>query len=204
VIRYLERVDPQSAVRARFRYACFDHANEDPQAYGYAASFGLSKTCEDEAVQQLAEMQRHAADYIIRDGRTAAEALFYAEQNARLVKNAERYYRSTFGSRVSSWNPRDQHMADTLEALMQHLADSVEDPRIVVWAHNSHVGDARSTELGDQGELNIGQLTREYHGSDAVPDQFDAMVYIDETSALRPLESVTEEEVSELEEETFA
>src|SRR5665811_2639043 len=93
VLEYLDIVDPAAARRARYRYACFEHFGEDPQAYGYAASFGLSRTCESEVIGQLIELQRRAAEYARRDGRVAAEDFFYAEQNARLVKNAEQYYR---------------------------------------------------------------------------------------------------------------
>ncbi len=155
VIEYLDKVDPEAARRARYRYACFEHAGEDPQSYGYAASFGLTPTCEKEVVSQLVEMRRNYA---------GSDEAFYAEQNARLVLNAERYYRSMFAGRVSSWNLRDQHMAETIDALAEHLGHHA---RIVVWEHNSHLGDARATEMGRQGELNVGQLMRERHGDDA-------------------------------------
>jgi len=156
VIEYLDRVDPEAARRARYRYACFEHAGEDPQSYGYAASFGITPTCEQEVVSQLVEMRRSYAG--------ASDEAFYAEQNARLVLNAERYYRSMFGGRVSSWNLRDRHMAETIDALAQHLGRNA---RIVVWEHNSHLGDARATAMGREGELNVGQLVREKHGDDA-------------------------------------
>jgi erythromycin esterase-like protein len=104
-----------------------------------------------------------AAEYSQRDGRVAADEFFYAEQNARLVKDAEAYYRMMFRGRVSSWNLRDQHMADTLDALVAHLQRQGERPKVVVWAHNSHLGDARATELGEGGEWNVGQLVRERH-----------------------------------------
>jgi erythromycin esterase-like protein len=163
VLSYLEKVDPEAARRARARYGCFEHFGEDTQAYGYAASFDLSKSCEDEVVQQLHELRRRAAEYGQRDGRVAADEFFYAEQNARLVKDAEAYYRMMFRGRVSSWNLRDQHMADTLDALVAHLQRQGERPKVVVWAHNSHLGDARATELGEGGEWNVGQLVRERH-----------------------------------------
>src|ERR1700730_18921770 len=110
VLDFLDKVDPEAARRARYRYSCFEHFGEDTQAYGYAASFGLSKSCEDEAVNQLVEMQKRAADLASRDGHVDPDDFFMAEQNARLVKNAERYYRSMFESRIESWNLRDQHM----------------------------------------------------------------------------------------------
>jgi erythromycin esterase-like protein len=164
VLDFLNKVDPEAARRARFRYACFENFGEDTQAYGYAASFGLSKSCENEAIAQWMEMRRRAADLANRDGRVARDAFFFAEQNARLVKNAEEYYRAMFHERVSSWNLRDSHMAETLDALTRHLGANA---KIVVWAHNSHLGDARATEMSHRGELNLGQLVRQRYGSEA-------------------------------------
>jgi erythromycin esterase-like protein len=94
--------------------------------------------------------------------------LFQVDQNARLVKNAEAYYRAMFLEDVSSWNLRDRHMAETLEALVAHLERHARHAKIAVWAHNSHLGDARATEIGRRGELNVGQLVREQHGADAL------------------------------------
>jgi len=168
VLKYLAKVDPQGAARARQRYACFDQFREEPQAYGYATEFGLSPTCEREVIAELVELQRKRAEYASRDGRVARDEFFYAEQNARLVKNAEQYYRSMFRSRDESWNLRDRHMADTLTALIEFVRAEGLPPRVVVWAHNSHLGDARATEMGDRGELNVGQLVRERFGTDAV------------------------------------
>ena len=168
VLNYLEKIDPEGAQRARYRYSCFEHFGEDPQAYGYAAGFGLSGTCESEVVSQLIELQKSAAQYAKRDGRIAADDFFYAEQNARVVRNAEQYYRAMFRGRSTSWNLRDTHMVETLEELMRHLAAQGGVPKIVLWAHNSHLGDARATEMGRAGELNVGQLARERYGPDAV------------------------------------
>ncbi|MCW2885468.1 MAG: hypothetical protein QOE54_6779 [Streptosporangiaceae bacterium] len=163
VISYLDRVDPAAAARARERYACFDHYSEDDaQVYGFQAAFGAGETCEEEVVEQLADLQRHALDYARRDGLLAEDEVFYAEQNARTVKDAAEYYRSMFSERVSSWNLRDRHMVDTLEALAEHLSRRRAEPaKIVVWEHNSHLGDARATESAIRGELNVGQLVRE-------------------------------------------
>ncbi len=165
VISYLDRVNPAAAARARARYACFDHASGgDGQAYGFAAAFGAGESCEREVLEQLVDLQRHALEYARRDGLIAEDELFYAEQNAKVVQASAEYYRTMFSGRVSSWNLRDQHMAGTLDALAGHLSRQRGRPaKIVVWAHNSHVGDARATELGSQGELNIGQLAREHH-----------------------------------------
>lgn len=166
VLDYLDKVDPDAAERARNRYACFEHFGEDTQAYGYATGIGISRSCEDEVVNQWLEIRRRAADLSQRDGRLLPDAFFFAEQNARLVKNAEEYYRTMFQGRTSSWNLRDTHMAETLEALTHHLG--ARTAKIAVWAHNSHLGDARATEMGARGELNLGQLVRQRHGSKAL------------------------------------
>jgi erythromycin esterase-like protein len=167
VLRYLEREDPEAARRAQYRYRCFDHFGEDPQAYGYAASFDLSRSCEDAVVEQLVELQRRAPRLASTDDQDALDDFFSAEQNARLVANAEEYYRSMFRGRASSWNLRDTHMADTLDALAEHLRRQGRAGKVVVWAHNSHLGDARATEMGAGGELNVGQLVRQRHGEEA-------------------------------------
>ncbi|GMU01253.1 hypothetical protein KH5H1_53730 [Corallococcus caeni] len=163
VLTYLDRADPEAAKRARHRYACFEHFGEDPQDYGHATTLGLSPGCERQVIAQLRELQRERESLLHRDGPLAEDAQFEAEQNARVVQNAEEYYRSMFHGRVSSWNLRDTHMADTLDTLLAFLARRSGDARIVVWAHNSHVGDARATEMGGAGEVNLGQLTRQRH-----------------------------------------
>src|SRR5216110_3466578 len=168
VLGYLNNVDPDAARRARYRYSCFEHFAEDTQAYGYAASFGIRESCEREVIEQLIELRRQAADYASRDGRVAQDEFFFAEQNARLVLNAERYYRSMFRGRVESWNLRDRHMAETLDALVDHLNAQGQPAKVAVWEHNSHLGDARATYMADYGELNVGQLVRERYGSEAV------------------------------------
>jgi erythromycin esterase-like protein/predicted phosphoribosyltransferase len=168
VLAYLDKVDPEAARRARRRYACFDRFGEEMPEYGYAASAGFHPSCEREVLTQLLDLHRQRAEYASRDGRVAADEYFFAEQNARLVKNAEEYYRTMFRGREESWNLRDRHMVDTLEQLMAFLDRSKSGARIVVWAHNSHLGDARATEMHDRGELNVGQLVREKHGASAV------------------------------------
>ena len=166
VLAYLARVDPEAAARARSRYRCFDHFGDDAQAYGYATAVGRAEPCEDAVVAQLLELQRRRGELAAAGG-TSAEEFFAAEVNARVVTNAERYYRSMFRGRHSSWNLRDTHMADTLDALSAHLERQGASGKVVVWAHNSHLGDARATEMGDRGELNLGQLVRQRHGDDA-------------------------------------
>src|SRR5439155_21312931 len=160
VLAYLDDVDPAAARRARERFSCFEqfHAEHDGQSYGFATERGRAEPCEDEVVAQLVELQRRAAELAARDGRVAADRQFAAEQNARVIVNAERYYRSMFRGRTSSWNLRDTHMADTLDRLAEHVGRG-----IVVWAHNSHVGDARATEMRQRGEINLGRLARERH-----------------------------------------
>lgn len=168
VIRFLDKVDPEAAARARYRYSCFDAFREDTQAYGYAAEFGVTRSCEDQAVQQLLELQRARAKLVERGSRVPEDDVFYTEQNARLVRNAEEYYRTMFRGRVDSWNLRDRHMSQTLEALISHLGRGGRRARVVVWEHNSHIGDARATEMGELGEWNVGQLTRERLGANAM------------------------------------
>jgi erythromycin esterase-like protein len=165
VIAFLDQVDRAAAGRARARYACFDRFGEEMQEYARAAGLGWEPHCEREVMSQLADLRRQAAEYARRDGRLSPDAVFVAEQNARVVANAEAYYRTMFGGRIESWNLRDRHMAGTLDRLLQHLEQSGRPSRVVVWAHNSHVGDARATESGDHGELNIGQLVREQFGA---------------------------------------
>jgi erythromycin esterase-like protein len=161
VLQYLSRVDPEAARRARYRYSCFDHFGEDPQSYGYAAQFDLQGTCEDEVLTQLIDLRRRAADYAQMDGRIAADEYFFAEQNARVIKNAENYYRIMFQGHIESWNLRDTHMMETLLELSRYFSSiGIKEPRIIVWAHNSHLGDARATEMGRRGELNLGELVR--------------------------------------------
>src|SRR5256714_11821141 len=104
VLGYLNKIDPAAAKRARYRYSCFEHFAEDTQAYGYAANFGLTESCERDVIEQLIELRRQSADYASRDGRVAQDEFFFAEQNARLILNAEKYYRSMFRGRIESWN----------------------------------------------------------------------------------------------------
>lgn len=167
VVRYLDGVDPQAARRARERYACFDHYGDDPQAYGHAATALGAADCRDEVVAQLAELRTRAADYLRRDGLAAEEEQFAAEENARLASSAEEYYRSMFSGRIMSWNLRDQHMVETLERLLGHLERQGRGERIILWAHNSHLGDARATAASQAGEINVGQLVRERFGAAA-------------------------------------
>jgi erythromycin esterase-like protein len=166
VIEYLDRHDPAAAESARASYACFEEFGHDTDDYAWATARLGEGTCEDAVARELMTLREKRGELLRRDG-AASDEYFYAVQNARLAKNAERYYRTMFHGRVASWNIRDQHMAETLEELLGHLRERGQAPKIVVWAHNSHLGDARATEIGEDGELNVGQLVREWHGSNA-------------------------------------
>ena len=168
VLAYLTKVDPASAKRARKRYACFDHFGRDTQSYGLATGLGMTATCEDAVLNELVELRLRESEYLQRDGRIAADEFFCAEQNAFLIKNAEQYYRTMFRGEVSSWNLRDRHMMDTLLGLVGHLQQFSRPARVVVWAHNSHLGNARATQMSERGEFNLGQLAREHFGHQAV------------------------------------
>lgn len=164
VLEHLERIAPEQAEAARSRYACFDPF-ESSQDYGYAAIRDMTRACREQVLEQLVALQRAGDAYLRRDGFAAEDEQFHAEQNARLVIDAERYYRAMFtGRHELSWNLRDRHMAETLERLLRHLDRRGPEPaKAIVWAHNSHVGDARRTEMSRRGELNLGQLAREAH-----------------------------------------
>ncbi|RZI43136.1 erythromycin esterase family protein [Herbaspirillum sp. HC18] len=167
VVGYLAPLDPEAAAQARARYSCFDHLADNPQRYGYSATFGTRKNCEDEVVRQLMALNAKVYKYVSTDDSSSADEFFYAQQNARVAQNAEAYYRTMFLGRNESWNLRDRHMAETLEALRNHYIGwkGGRAPKIIVWAHNSHLGDARATEMGEQhGQLNLGQLVRERYG----------------------------------------
>jgi erythromycin esterase-like protein len=160
VVSYLNVNNPEAAERARERYACFDLIGGEGPDYGHAVNLGLHPSCENEVVAELVDLRRQAMALLARDGLVDADEYFFAEQNARLVQNAEQYYRAMYQGRVSSWNLRDHHMAETLESLVGHLGSALGRSKVVVWEHNSHVGDARATELGQSGEFNLGQLAR--------------------------------------------
>lgn len=168
VLAYLSRVDPEAAKRARHHYSCFEHFGKNIASYGYAAGFGMTPTCEKAVVKELIGLRRKAMEYLERDGQVAADAYFCAEQNALVVRNAEEYYRNMFRHEVSSWNLRDTHMMESLVRLGTHLSKQRPPAKIIVWAHNSHLGDARATQMGERGELNLGQLVREHFGKEAV------------------------------------
>jgi len=165
VLRYLGAADAAAAARVRALYACFEPHRRDPQVYGASTRGGSS--CERQARDALAELETRAATRPADPAQ--AEALFSALRNAHAVANAEAYFRTSYAGGMSSWNVRDQRMAEGVAALETHLTAANGRPaKIVVWSHNTHTGDARLTESGEAGELNIGQLMRERHGNGAV------------------------------------
>jgi protein-L-isoaspartate(D-aspartate) O-methyltransferase len=160
VLNYLDEVDPASAKIARERYGCLTPWQRDPATYGHAALTGSYPTCESHVIRTLTDLLAKRRAYAERDG----ERFLDAEQNARLVANAERYYRIMYYGSRASWNVRDSHMFEILENL---LAFHGPDSKAVVWAHNSHVGNAAATEMAARGEHNIGQLCRKKFGEQA-------------------------------------
>ena len=160
VLRYLDEVDPDTAALARRRYACLTPWERSPAVYGRAALTGQYRTCAEPVTRMLRDMMERRLEYAVHDG----ERFLDAAQNARLVANAERYYRVMYAGQADSWNLRDRHMFDTLDML---LAFHGPEARAVVWEHNSHVGNAAATEMSGRGEFNVGQLCRERFGSGA-------------------------------------
>ena len=163
VLAYLDQVDPDEAGRARERYAPFNQVGDDPQNYGYLVAYGWTGPATSAVREQFEQVKRITSIHRTSEDVHVADAAFNAEQNARLVMNAEEYYREMYNPRVNTWNLRDRHMADTLDALAQRLRERDGYARIAVWAHNSHLGDARATDSAYRGEWNVGQLVRERH-----------------------------------------
>jgi protein-L-isoaspartate(D-aspartate) O-methyltransferase len=160
VLDYLADVDPAAEEIARTRYGCLTPWQADPATYGRAALSGSYRSCEREVVQMLSGILARKREYALQDGERYLDAV----QNARLVANAERYYRIMYYGSRASWNLRDTHMFETLTTLLDFYGA---DSKAVVWAHNSHVGDASATEMAARGELNLGQLCRRAFGKRA-------------------------------------
>ena len=160
VLKYLDEVDPETARVARERYGCLTPWQSDPATYGHAALTGTYPTCESEVAVVLTELLHKRRAYAERDG----ERFMDAVQNARLVANAEQYYRIMYYGSRASWNLRDSHMFETLKTL---LAFYGQKSKAIIWAHNSHVGDAAATEMFSRGEYNIGHLCRKEFGDGA-------------------------------------
>jgi erythromycin esterase-like protein len=160
VLRYLDHTDLEAAAAARRRYGCLSPWQEDPAVYGHNVMLG-QPSCEEAVVEQLQALLAQRLEYIDQDG----ERFFNAERNARVILAAEHYYRAMYRGSTESWNLRDRHMFDTLKALLEHRGP---DAKAVVWAHNSHIGNAAATSMGWGGEFNIGELCRTAFGRAAV------------------------------------
>jgi protein-L-isoaspartate(D-aspartate) O-methyltransferase len=158
VLKYLDQVDPATAAVARERYGCLTPWQSDPATYGHAALTGTYPTCESDVAAVLAELQDKRRNYAEHDGERFLDVI----QNARLVANAERYYRTMYYGSRASWNLRDSHMFETLKLLLAHYGAG---SRAIVWAHNSHVGNAAATEMFARGEHNLGFLCRKEYGA---------------------------------------
>lgn len=167
VITALERIDKKLAQQARAYYSCFEQFRHDPQQYGYSLFLHASHSCQEAAFAALGELEEKELQ-LFNDKQLSEDAVFSLLQNARVVQNAEEYYRSLFINEVSNWNLRDAHMMQTLqEILKQQMHKGIESPKIIVWAHNSHVGDSRATGMGAKNEFTLGKLVKEKFGNKA-------------------------------------
>lgn len=160
VLRFLEEVDSETARVARERYGCLTPWQSDPATYGHAALTGQYETCEPAVAEVLTDLMRRRSEYALHDGERFLDAM----QNARLIANAERYYRIMYYGSRASWNLRDSHMFETLKNLLEFYGP---ESRAVIWAHNSHIGDATATEMSSRGEYNLGHLCRKEFGDKA-------------------------------------
>jgi erythromycin esterase len=163
VLHFLKKRDPAALTLAKEAYACFEPYGRDEQRYARATARLAPQSCEDEVVSVLAELRR-----VARESDGDAEASFVAEQNALVAVNAERYYRAMVRADDHSWNIRDIHMADTLDRLVAFTRSRREVAKAIVWAHNTHIGDARATDMADAGMINLGEIVRERHGPEGV------------------------------------
>lgn len=160
VLDFLEEVDPTTAEMARSRYACLAPYADDPLEYSRSILTKEFKGCEKEVVEVLTNILKRRLEYAMKGG----DKFFNAERNAYLIRNTERYYRSMYYAENNSWNQRDSHMFETLKSVLVHNGP---DSKAVIWGHNSHIGDARATEMSTRGEFNLGQLVREEYGDGA-------------------------------------
>jgi protein-L-isoaspartate(D-aspartate) O-methyltransferase len=159
VLKYLDQVDPEAAATARVRYGCLTPWEGDPATYGKAILTGRYRSCETDVVNMLRDLARRRIDASMKDG----EDLFNAQLNARLVANAEEYYRIMYYGSDESWNHRDTHMFDTLRLLLNRYGKG---SKAILWEHNSHLGNAAATQFGKHGQINVGQLCRQAYGDD--------------------------------------
>ena len=166
VLKYLDKTNPTIAERARKRYDCFKQYRHNAQIYGYATTFDIGASCQKKVVEQLMDLRESAVELLRVDGQKAPEEYFYTLQNAKLIKSAEEYYRSLFFSTPEvSWNIRDTHMTQMANELLDHLKETHKPQKIIIWAHNSHLGNASATQFKKLGEINIGQLLKEQYAN---------------------------------------
>lgn len=167
IILYLETIDPQTAQDAKNIYSCLEHFRHDPQVYGYSVFSYVAKSCQHEVIAVLKKIEELEWQ-LIEKNKTSLDDAFYILQNARVVKNSEAYYRSLFINAVSNWNLRDSHMMETVEEIIkQYEKKGVKSAKIVIWAHNSHIGNSAATQMSQHGEFNIGQLVKEKFGKNS-------------------------------------
>jgi erythromycin esterase len=164
VLRYVEKQGDGAVTTARKAFQCFEPYSNDPQEYARAVAF-VSKDCEDEVTRLLAALRSQTCQTAATDGLHSRETKFAAEQNGLVAVNGERYYRAMLQGGAAAWNVRDHHMMETLQRLLDlHGSGS----KAIVWEHNTHIGDARYTDMRREGEVNVGQLAREHLGRDNV------------------------------------
>jgi erythromycin esterase-like protein len=169
VVEYLKRVDTEAAARVRKQTACFRRYGDQPEQYGYDVALEMKSSCEREAAAQFHEMEQRMSNWRARPQRERDDDLFSAYHNARVVKNGEAYYRLSYKGGFSTWNLRDSHMAETLQEISRYEeAIGREKAKVIVWAHNTHQGDSRMTKMGENGEVNLGQLMRKSHAGASV------------------------------------
>ncbi|KAA8910681.1 hypothetical protein FN846DRAFT_938175 [Sphaerosporella brunnea] len=167
VIEFLEKVDREAAKRAKKRYNCFERFGGDTTRYAWASMFGINKSCENEVIEVLRDLANVTTAPVATG--VAEDDRFSVEMNALAVKSAERYYRTMMREDEKSWNIRDEHFALVVEKVSEHLQRQGREGKVVVWAHNSHIGDARATDMGKRrGEVNVGQLCRQLFGEENV------------------------------------
>jgi erythromycin esterase-like protein len=176
VIAFMRAHDVAGAETARARYECLQSFAEDSAGYGREVLRDMGESGRDDVVAELARLRREVAERLYADGMDPADEHFFAQRDAASELEAGAYYRTIFGERAGSWNLRELHLADTLDRLLEDLDARAEGTRVIVWAHNSHVGDGRRTDMVDRGERNLGELLRERHGDEVVSVGFTTYI----------------------------
>lgn len=168
VQKYLQKIDPDLSRKVAHYYSCFDHFNKDSQLYGVFSSNDEQRySCEKPVLENLYKLIINKNYILALDKSENKIDYFSILQNARLIKNAENYYRKMFFGNVSTWNLRDEHMQETLIQIDNYLSSLYGRPsKLIVWAHNSHIGDASATQQGKSGEINLGHLMRKKYLSE--------------------------------------